>query len=605
MGAPLEICSKRGVVAVLASGIVISLTALTGGIAPALAKPGSDDPSGPTTTVVAPPPKQNAPEPKQEAPKQEAPKQEAPKQEAPKRQSPQQPAQAPAAEAPQTQVPQQRQVPQTQAPQAQAPQTQAPAVVAPEPEPQPQAPQTQTPAPQTQTQAPKTAVTTEPKTAVTTEPKTAVTTEPGTTEPAPTSEEKPSTAAERSPAGSAAPSTENQAARTTEADREDPQTSGTSVPPSEAMLPTTETSGAPSSRSEAPTSESETSESKTSESEARSEDSETPTVSISQAAKEIETLQPKTLEAPVEDVQLAKSAEPIFEPQPEPAADEDVAAFANSIETSLKIPGLDIGASAKTEFGVERRIERREVEFISNVRQWRPEWIEYDEYYRPIIANPFRAPVRIVYVYDMRPRIMYIPPLSRIVLEAARFAAYSFTAAILAPINAAIDTMQAITNIAVGSFFGGGYYPGAGLPLPPPPPPVLRYDNVPVQVRYSDAVYEPFRVRRIVDVGEDARFGERKVLLDGATPAWGVWTQTPSGERQFEVHRTQQFPGLEEPQEGPLPGDYRLRLASDESSSAGLTGRDVFLMVAAGVIGTLGFGAIGMAFYLGRRRPEH
>ncbi|WP_236735237.1 hypothetical protein [Mycolicibacterium elephantis] len=592
-------------VAVLASGIVISLTALTGGIAPALAKPGSDDPSGPTTTVVAPPPKQNAPEPKQEAPKQEAPKQEAPKQEAPKRQSPQQPAQAPAAEAPQTQVPQQRQVPQTQAPQAQAPQAQAPAVVAPEPEPQPQAPQTQTPAPQTQTQAPKTAVTTEPKTAVTTEPKTAVTTEPATTEPAPTSEEKPSTAAERSPAGSAAPSTENQAARTTEADREDPQTSGTSVPPSEAMLPATETSDAPSSRSEAPASESETSESKTSESETRSEDSETPTVSISQAAKEIETLQPKTLEAPVEDVQLAKSAEPIFEPQPEPAADEDVAAFANSIETSLKIPGLDIGASAKTEFGVERRIERREVEFISNVRQWRPEWIEYDEYYRPIIANPFRAPVRIVYVYDMRPRIMYIPPLSRIVLEAARFAAYSFTAAILAPVNAAIDTMQAITNIAVGSFFGGGYYPGAGLPLPPPPPPVLRYDNVPVQVRYSDAVYEPFRVRRIVDVGEDARFGERKVLLDGATPAWGVWTQTPSGERQFEVHRTQQFPGLEEPQEGPLPGDYRLRLASDESSSAGLTGRDVFLMVAAGVIGTLGFGAIGMAFYLGRRRPEH
>ena len=33
MGAPLEFCSKRSVVAVLASGVVISLTALTGGIA--------------------------------------------------------------------------------------------------------------------------------------------------------------------------------------------------------------------------------------------------------------------------------------------------------------------------------------------------------------------------------------------------------------------------------------------------------------------------------------------------------------------------------------------------------------------------------------------
>ena len=42
MGAPLEICSKRSVVAVLASGVVISLTALTGGIAPAFAKPDTD-----------------------------------------------------------------------------------------------------------------------------------------------------------------------------------------------------------------------------------------------------------------------------------------------------------------------------------------------------------------------------------------------------------------------------------------------------------------------------------------------------------------------------------------------------------------------------------
>ncbi len=133
-----------------------------------------------------------------------------------------------------------------------------------------------------------------------------------------------------------------------------------------------------------------------------------------------------------------------------------------------------------------------------------------------------------------------------------------------------------------------------GLPLPPPPPPVLRYDNVPVLVRYSQATYEPFRVRRIIDVGDDARFGERKVLLDGATPAWGVWTQTPSGERQFEVHRTQQFPGLDDPQEAPLPGDYQLRLASDESSS-GLTGRDMFLYVAAGVTVALGFGAIALA----------
>jgi hypothetical protein len=132
----------------------------------------------------------------------------------------------------------------------------------------------------------------------------------------------------------------------------------------------------------------------------------------------------------------------------------------------------------------------------------------------------------------------------------------------------------------------------------------MRYDNVPVFVNYSNARYEPFRVNRIVDVGDDPQFGERKVLLDGVTPAWGVWNQSPTGERQFEVHRTQQFPGLEAPAEGPLPGDYRLRLASDDTSTEGLSGRDIFLMVSAGVIGTLGFGAIGLAWFLGRRRNQ-
>jgi hypothetical protein len=132
----------------------------------------------------------------------------------------------------------------------------------------------------------------------------------------------------------------------------------------------------------------------------------------------------------------------------------------------------------------------------------------------------------------------------------------------------------------------------------------MRYDNVPVLVNYSNARYEPFRVRQIVDVGDDAQFGERKVLLDGVTPAWGVWNEGPGGERAFEVHRTQQFPGLAAPAEGPLPGDYRLKLASDEAPSGGLSGRDIFLIVSAGVIGTLGFGAIGLAFFLGRRRNQ-
>jgi hypothetical protein len=226
--------------------------------------------------------------------------------------------------------------------------------------------------------------------------------------------------------------------------------------------------------------------------------------------------------------------------------------------------------------------------------------VQYDQYYRPIICNPFHSRVRIVYIYLGAPRIVYIPPLARVVLEAAELAAYSFTAVV----DTAANLVDTATDVAVGTFFGGGYYPGVGLPLPPPPPPLLRYNNVPVQVRYDQDVYQPFRVNQIVDVGEDSVYGEHKVLLDGATPAWGEWTQNGNGERQFEVHRTQQYPGLDEPGQGPLPGNYQLSLASDDSSSS-LSKRDVYLMVAAVSMGVLSLGAVLLSLAVGRRRARN
>ncbi len=537
MGAPLEFCSKRGVVAVLATGVVICLTALTGGMAPAIAAPGDD--SGPTTTVVAPAPEVSAPEPVEVAP--------------------QAPAEAPAPAV-------------TQAP----PVTQAPAPV-----------ETQAPveAPSTTVAPPVTTVVpAEPSEAdVTTASQAPITTAPGTTA-APSAE---ATTASESPSSTATTASESAATSAT---------SATSEPSSEALEPGAETSPTSTTSSTA-TSTSESAEATTSET--SSDESETPTVSISQTSKEIETVEPQTLVAPEEDVQLASKAAPVDEKIPAPAPEPELAEFSNSIQTSLKLPGLDVNTSATTNFAVDPPVE-----LISPVKQWRPDWVQYDEFYRPIILNPYRDPVRIVYMYEMTPRIMIVPPLGRMVFEAAQYAAYSFTAALLSPVIAAANVAQMVSNIAVGSFFGGGYYPGVGMAPPPPPPPVMRYDNVPVFVNYSNARYEPFRVNRIVDVGDDAQFGERKVLLDGVTPAWGVWNESPSGERTFEVHRTQQFPGLEAPAEGPLPGDYRLRLASDDTSTGGLSGRDIFLMVSAGVIGTLGFGAIGLAFFLGRRRNQ-
>ena len=562
MGAPLEFCSKRSIVAVLASGVVISLTALTGGIAPAFAKPDTDQVV--TTTAPVPEPKVQAPE-EVEAPPQEAP--------------PKAPATLPAAPSVES-PPQTQQVVEPQAPPVTQETTASVAPASPTTAVNP-------PVTKVETQAPRVA-------SPSSEAPSASSTATATATATATTTATAQSPASQTPAGPSAAVSASQSA------------SVGSVPPSAALVPPSSAmSDVPSSSSSAatPSSGSATpgSESKVSASESTSRSTPAGSVTVSQAAKVIEQAEPQTLQAPKEDIELAKAAKPV-EVKPDPAPKQDVDAISNSIGLDLGVKGpfgIEASASAKA----DARLASDRV-WDRNVRQWDPDWVQYDEYYRPIILNPYHERVRIVYVYDNRPRIVWIDPLSRIVLEAAQFAAYSFTAVVATAanlVNAAVDTAA---NVAVGSFFGGGYYPGIGLPLPPPPPPVLRYDNVPVLVRYSQATYEPFRVRRIVDVGDDARFGERKVLLDGATPAWGVWTQTPSGERQFEVHRTQQFPGLDNPQEAPLPGDYQLRLASDESPS-GMSARDIFLYVAAGVTVALGFGAIGLALFLGRRRPQH
>ncbi len=321
---------------------------------------------------------------------------------------------------------------------------------------------------------------------------------------------------------------------------------------------------------------------------------------VSRAAQQIPTAQPETLQAPEQDIQLAKQSKPI-EVKPEPATKQDVELLSSALNSSsnTKLGPFESEFDAGSELSVDadRIWDRR-------VLQWDRDWIEYDEFYRPIIFNPFRVPVRIVYALANATQMLVIEPLARVVVDVAELAAYSFTAVVLGAANVVSDVANVaadVVNVAVGTIFGGGYLPGVGLPFVAPPP-LLSYDNVPVQVRYSNATYEPFLVRQIVDVGDDVQYGGRKVLLDGATPAWGQWITSPTGERQFEVHRTQQFPGLGDPQEAPLPGDYRLQLASDES--AGIDRTQMYLMAAAGVVAGLGFGALGLAGYLGRRRQQ-
>jgi hypothetical protein len=592
MDAPLKSRGRRSVVAALASGVVISLTAMTTGIAPAFADPKAD-PVSPTTIVAVP-----EPAPVQQAP-QEAPAPK-PQQQAPVITEP--PAAPPVApvvpQAPvSVEAPPPPKVPEapvvTQAPvtQTAAPQTQAPAIAQAPPKTQApvtkDAPVTQsvpakppTVAPTTAASAPATSA--EPPAPPTTRRSVAPSAAPTPAEPAPN---KPDTAVT---SAAPAPVTTSASALPSEG----------STPPSPALVgPPSAEAGATASVEAGTT---PTSAAESSSTERTSGVDKTVSSSVSQAAKEIETLAPETLKAPEQDVVLAKSAKPIEQLDPVVAPKQDVDAIAKAID----LPNFDRDIPDARDRNDSRRDDRDDFfpggdrKWDRNVRQWDPNWVEYDDYYRPVLSNPYRNPVKIVYIYQNSPRIVYIPPLARIILEVAQFAAYSFTAIVTNTINQAV-------NVAVGSFFGGGYYPGVGLPYPPPPPPLFRYDNVPVQVRYSNnQVYEPFRVQRIVDVGDDRQYGERKVLLDGVTPAWGEWNQTPTGERQFEVHRTQQFPGLDEPREGPLPGDYQLRLASDESPS-GFKGRDAFLLTTAVVLGALSLIAVGWAVLLGRRRTQH
>jgi hypothetical protein len=301
------------------------------------------------------------------------------------------------------------------------------------------------------------------------------------------------------------------------------------------------------------------------------------------------------LQAPEADIALAKESKPIeARPEPAPKAEVDDLSSATHTDHDFGWPG-ELGRPGGPDWHEPAGTQRN---WNQPPRQWDRDWVRYDDHYRPVLFNPYHQTVKIVYVYQNQPRIVWIPPLAQIVLNTLQYAAYSFTALV-------VDTIGTVVNAAVGTFFGGGYYPAPYYAAPPPPPPpLLAYNQVPVRVNYRDASYEPFLVQRVVDVGNDTAYGEHKVLLDGVTPVWGEWTQTGDGQRQFEVHKTQQFPGLDDPREGPLPGDYQLRLANTSSDEAsGFTAKDVWAIAASAVVGALGISWLA-AFGMSRRRSR-
>ena len=334
----------------------------------------------------------------------------------------------------------------------------------------------------------------------------------------------------------------------------------------------------------------------------------------SQNERVLEVRDGAKLQAPEADIELAKASKPV-EQKPDPAAKAEVDDLKNALASSRAnagdrefdrpgqpgFPGQQgfPGQPGRSDHPDWNKPDAFQPNWDRQApRQWDRNWVQYDDYYRPVLFNPYHQTVKIIYVYQNQPRIVWIPPLARIVLNAIEYAAYSFTALV-------VDTIGTVVNAAVGTFFGGGYYPDQYYGAPPPPPPPLQsYNQVPVYVNYSNASYQPFLAQRVVDVGDDAVYGEHKVLLDGVTPVWGQWTQTADGQRQFEVHKTQQFPGLDDPREGPLPGDYQLQLANTSSDeSAGYTAKDVWAIAGSGVVGALGLSWL-LSYLMSRRRSR-
>jgi hypothetical protein len=219
---------------------------------------------------------------------------------------------------------------------------------------------------------------------------------------------------------------------------------------------------------------------------------------------------------------------------------------------SVDSSGADGGSGAVTQDSVAN----------SKVLQLPPDWVEQDDNFRPVIVNPLPDPLQIVYVEGGDRRVLTIQPSTRIVLDLAH-GAYSMTVMVL-------NAVGELRNAAVANMFSG-----------PPPDSV---PNVPVVV--NNVTSKPIVVDQVTDLGEDSDVGMRKVLLDGATPAWGDWTQTSTGERQFVVRKTQQFPGIDAPAEGPLPG-YRLVADSERLPST-----DGLLILVAALIAALGLGAM-------------
>jgi len=220
-----------------------------------------------------------------------------------------------------------------------------------------------------------------------------------------------------------------------------------------------------------------------------------------------------------DDINVAHDADPVLT-DPAPAESSEVQEMTDLVTETM---------SSETTQSID--------EWNHEVTEWNSSWVSYDSYNRPVLLNPYNDPMQVFYTYDNAPRIVTVPPLQSVALNAPTAGVYPFTTVVKSPTGP-------IRQVSVGSFTGGG--PQAVQPA--------TAKNVLVALRYAAGSSQPFRVKTLADLGDDSAIGARRVLIDGVTTAWGQWSKAPGGEREFVITKTQPLPGLGAPAEAPLPG---------------------------------------------------
>jgi hypothetical protein len=184
-------------------------------------------------------------------------------------------------------------------------------------------------------------------------------------------------------------------------------------------------------------------------------------------------------------------------------------------------------------------------------RHW--DYIDYDEYHRPALYNPFKQAMTFRYLYDGAYRESSVPAGGRIMLDVATVGLYPFTAV-------------GDSYLASGSFYGGAWIPPDGWTGPPPPdyhppaPPEV-YQNVSTFVPAANLAVQIGQVKVVGrDVGQPVG-SQDTFLLDDSTVAWGQ-VDDPNSNAQIKVNKTQSLPGV-----GPTDnGAFLVMLAAHDSA---------------------------------------